>query len=51
MPLARAGSTTVEPSPPWERGGPSGRDAVPQLTEFNVAMPLVEGFRRIVLDD
>jgi len=51
MPLAPAGPTTVEPSPPWERGRPSGRDAVAQLTELNVAIPLVEDFRRIVLDD
>jgi hypothetical protein len=51
MPLAQAGSTTVEPLMAWERGRPSGRDAILQLTELNVATPLVEVFRSIVLDD
>jgi hypothetical protein len=51
MPLAQAGPTTVEPFLAWERGRPSGRDAILQLADLNVAIPLVEVFRRIVLDD
>jgi hypothetical protein len=51
MPLAQAGSTTVEPFLAWERGRLSGRDAILQLTELNVAKSLVQVFRRIVLDD
>jgi hypothetical protein len=51
MPLAQAGSTAVEPFLAWERRRPSGRDAVLQPTELNVATPLMEVFRRIVLDD
>jgi len=51
MPLAQAGSTTLEPFLAWERGRPSGRGATLQLTQFNVAIPLVEVFRRIALDN
>ncbi len=32
-------------------GRPSGRDAIPQPKEFNVALPLAEVYRPIVLDD
>jgi hypothetical protein len=51
MSLAHAGPTTVAPFLAWEHGRLSGRDAILQLTDLNVAIPLVEVFRRIVLDD
>ena len=51
MPLAEAGPTTVEAFLAWERRRLSGRDAILRLTELNVAIRLVEVFRRIVLDD
>ncbi len=35
----------------WPGGRPSGRDASLQLTEFNVALPPAEVYRRTVLDD
>lgn len=35
----------------WGRERLSGCDAILQLTELNVAIPLVEVYRRIVLDD
>jgi hypothetical protein len=42
--LSRAGGA-------WARGRPSGRDAILQLTEFNVALPPAGVYRRIVLND
>jgi len=51
MPLAQAGPTSLELFLAWERGRVSGRDAILQLTQLNVAIPLVKVFRRIVLDD
>jgi hypothetical protein len=51
MPLALAGPPTAGPFLAREPGRLNGRDAILQLTELNVALPLMEVFRRIVLDD
>jgi hypothetical protein len=50
MPLAHAGPSTVRAFPAWARGRVSWSDAIPQLTEFNVAISQVEIDRHIVLD-
>jgi hypothetical protein len=52
--LAQPAAEATIPSPQSgarARGCASGRDAIIQLTEFLVALPLAEVYRRIVLDD